>query len=1054
MEIKKIDVNIGNIDTIYHIADIHIRNLKRHKEYRHVFKKLYKKIKEDTTNALILVAGDIVHSKLELSPESVDLVQDFFKNLCDLCPTIVITGNHDCNLNNSYRLDALKPIIDAIDNSNLIYLRESGVYKINNLHFTVMSVFDRPINFIKADSFQAEYKIALHHGAVDNAQTELGFKLSNKHVTTSIFDGYDITLLGDIHKRQFLNKEETIAYCGSLVQQNYGEDVSHGFLKWNLKTKKSEYIEIPNDYGYYTLEINKGKIVNPIEMSKMPRLRLRVQETDASDIKTILADLKTRYKFEDVIIQKINSNKGEFISSNGSKISFGDVLDPEYQNQLITKYIEDNFPGADEVILDGIRHINRTLNSKLPSLHKVRNVIWKPKKFTFSNMFSYGEDNCIDFTSMKGLYGLFASNASGKSTLFDALSFCCFDKCSRTNKASHILNNKKNGFECEFNFELNGKEYFIKRTATKQPSGHVRVDVEFWSIDDTGHLETLNGTERDDTNKNIKQYLGEYEDFILTALSLQNNNTGFIDKTQKERKELLSQFLDIDIFELLFQVASEEIKSVAVLLKSYQKEDFSTILAESEKNILKYSQKFNKLKIAQDELTNKLNSINQLILDNTSKLKVIEGDELNLESLKLNKTRIKDLIKTLNSKLSVVDNDISKSNSIQLKTQNKLSSYDLISINNNYSLLCSNESQLSNLKNSKELLKREIKHKLEKLEKLESHEYNPDCEFCKNNVFVKDAIATKKELELDKVKYEKFIDDESKLTSEIESLISVKSDKEVINELQNKLQEVSYILLQKQNERQKFESELKENDSLLLKTNIDIDKYLSNKNAIKHNERINKVIDSLNIKLNDNKKLLAEINNDVMHVHSDIKLSEKLKDDTLQSIATLKKLEQEYKGYEYYLTAVGRDGIPYQLISEAIPRIESEINNTLTQIVDFNITLQTDGKNINAFIVYDEGNYWPLELTSGMEKFVSQLAIRAALINISNLPRPNFLVIDEGFGQCDSQKLVQMAELFEYLKTQFDVVIVISHLDVMRDMVESFIELDKNEGFSKINYLP
>ena len=46
-----------------------------------------------------------------------------------------------------------------------------------------------------------------------------------------------------------------------------------------------------------------------------------------------------------------------------------------------------------------------------------------------------------------------------------------------------------------------------------------------------------------------------------------------------------------------------------------------------------------------------------------------------------------------------------------------------------------------------------------------------------------------------------------------------------------------------------------------------------------------------------------------------------------------------------------------------------------------------------------------LELTSGMEKFISSLAIRVALINVSNLPRPNFLAIDEGFGTLDSENL-------------------------------------------------
>jgi hypothetical protein len=63
-----------------------------------------------------------------------------------------------------------------------------------------MSVFDIPATFIRANEFTADYKIALHHGAVDSAQTDVGFVLSNQHVTIDLFKGYDLTLLGDIHK--------------------------------------------------------------------------------------------------------------------------------------------------------------------------------------------------------------------------------------------------------------------------------------------------------------------------------------------------------------------------------------------------------------------------------------------------------------------------------------------------------------------------------------------------------------------------------------------------------------------------------------------------------------------------------------------------------------------------------------------------------------------------------------------------------------------------------------------------------------------------------------
>ena len=170
------------------------------------------------------------------------------------------------------------------------------------------------------------------------------------------------------------------------------------------------------------------------------------------------------------------------------------------------------------------------------------------------------------------------------------------------------------------------------------------------------------------------------------------------------------------------------------------------------------------------------------------------------------------------------------------------------------------------------------------------------------------------------------------------------------------------------------------------------------------------------------------------------------------NIRKVKELEETNKLYEYYLDAVKRDGISYELISKTLPSIEGEINNILGQIVEFSMNLQMDGKNVNAYINYGDSRKWPLEMCSGMEKFISGLAIRVALINICNLPRPNFLVIDEGFGTLDSENLQSLFMAFAYLKTQFEFVIVISHIDSMRDVVDTLLEIKKDNGFSSVKF--
>lgn len=166
----------------------------------------------------------------------------------------------------------------------------------------------------------------------------------------------------------------------------------------------------------------------------------------------------------------------------------------------------------------------------------------------------------------------------------------------------------------------------------------------------------------------------------------------------------------------------------------------------------------------------------------------------------------------------------------------------------------------------------------------------------------------------------------------------------------------------------------------------------------------------------------------------------------------VKELESKYQAYEYYLDAISRDGVPYELIAAILPMVENEVNNILSQMVDFEIIFSVDGKNIITQIKYDDSNIWDLSLTSGMEKFISSLAIRTALINVSNLPRPNFIAIDEGFGNLDSDNMNSIFMLFNYLKSKFDFVMIVSHVESMRDVVDQLMEIKVQGGYSQINH--
>ena len=230
-----------------------------------------------------------------------------------------------------------------------------------------------------------------------------------------------------------------------------------------------------------------------------------------------------------------------------------------------------------------------------------------------------------------------------------------------------------------------------------------------------------------------------------------------------------------------------------------------------------------------------------------------------------------------------------------------------------------------------------------------------------------------------------------------------------------------------------------------------IDEYYKNEEQIKKNGEIREEIKIVRETLDANKIQFTKTNKKLLDLNGRVSSLQSQRDTLEDKIKEVKDLEEQSKLYEYYLNALNKDGVSYELIEKSLPMIEGEVNNILAQIVEFGMQLEMDGKNINAYLVYGD-NKWSLEMCSGMERFISGLAIRVALINVCNLPRPNFLVIDEGFGTLDSENLQSLFMLFTYLKTQFDFVMIISHIDSMRDVVDGLIEIKKTNGFSYVKF--
>ena len=259
-----------NIKIVIHIADIHIRQFQRLEEYSEQLEKVINKCKEITKNyekeeIRIVISGDLVHSKNNISNELMVFASFFLRQLEEIARVIVIAGNHDLIVENQTRTDTLTALFDTANFENCIFLDSELDYKSgcaidNNVVWCLYSIYEdflRPTNIEETKEANPNAKfIGLFHGQVIGSTLNNGY-VSDSGLDGEAFKGCDCVMAGHLHKRQVLKRGDTeIVYPGSLIQQTYGETVSqHGFAVWDVENMSYNFIDIDSDYGLYDIEI-------------------------------------------------------------------------------------------------------------------------------------------------------------------------------------------------------------------------------------------------------------------------------------------------------------------------------------------------------------------------------------------------------------------------------------------------------------------------------------------------------------------------------------------------------------------------------------------------------------------------------------------------------------------------------------------------------------------------------------------------------------------------------------------------------------------------------
>jgi exonuclease SbcC len=185
--------------------------------------------------------------------------------------------------------------------------------------------------------------------------------------------------------------------------------------------------------------------------------------------------------------------------------------------------------------------------------------------------------------------------------------------------------------------------------------------------------------------------------------------------------------------------------------------------------------------------------------------------------------------------------------------------------------------------------------------------------------------------------------------------------------------------------------------------------------------------------------------------------------DRSQKEEKLADLRQTRGIYQELRTAFGKNGVQALLIEHTIPELEDEANNILARMTDGRMHLQfltqretKTGQNLIETLdirIADEVGARDYELYSGGEAFRVNFAIRIALSKLlarRSGARLQTLIIDEGFGTQDASGRERLVEAINKIQDEFEKIMVITHIDELKDAFPTRILVQKGADGSHI----
>lgn len=1044
---------------IIHLADIHIRQ-SRVEEITKVVDIMIDELELIDEKMLVVVAGDVFDNKIRLLPEEIICFNDFVRKIRaikNVVALIIIPGNHD-GMVIKENIDLISPLAEMHENTvNFYYYKKSGSYQPHGiavaglpLNVIVLSplddfkVFDRPK--------QGYFNLVIGHFTLNATVLQNNSISSGGKFSAEMFRSYDLTLLGDNHKRQYGKGNIKWGYPSSLIQQNIGEPpYEHGYLIWKVEKLKNNNInnegkECKED-SIYSITCHERDLTNPFGVY------VKIVMKNNKCLTTLRSNVKIRrcvIEYTDCDNDTIVAVQQQLIKTFGCPIERTTNM-KEYEQ--ITQ-VQQKITKIEELFTNWLDY-NKILDIYRPGLwakfkHYQKETMMTRSKFNikyieWQNLLCYEKEvNWIDFSKdvSGGLISISGENRCGKSSIVDVILLCLWGISIKTTNINLLVNKNAETWYCRAIVEIVSPDAYtieIKRAGTTGINKHKSLSIY------KNNVNIVSTDQKIQPQKWLDERIGTANSFITMNLYSQAYPTiNFIEMKESDRIKFVMSMLGCD-----------HIATVIKEISSANSELNGKIMTMYEVAKTKCMHQPSQIELA--DLKTRLTAYTQAIQEKTAEIKKfecggggasdgtivappakhIEKPEEILEICAIERARLsqqpditfsaveiqeflrcKDyaaMIKTLENNIQKIGTNIIDEKEVMVRQQELCARQQDI------------DEKIAEEKKRLEIFKGKIESSVRAV-----FVFSESCVLCqknKENMTLLYKSLTTDQIELMRKHLEDYIAIKASINADIINL------NKQLDWIKIKYKNEAYLLeidnLHKEQERKiqyiKHEIKVRELREISEKETLAKQQIAYNKSLMykKRDECFAR---------------LAILNEEKNKIETAIKLWENKETIFQKELiewkemkAKINEMETEHEINRIYINAMNlTTGIPNALVKIIVAQMTELLNVKLNEIqagFDIKTTPANDSEILAAGC--------PLVLCSGYQKFVinilMQSVLRELISNTCDKPITDFTIIDEGFGSCSPKNLEQICEnLAKIVRSG----ILISHIHITNNFTQ------------------